>query len=70
MKRLLIPGLLASVFIISACNSEKAENKNMTDSIESAAAADSMLKEALGADTLGGDTVRAVDTLSTSDSLK
>ncbi len=70
MKRLLIPGLLASVFIISACNSEKAETKNMNDSIESAAAADSMLKEALGADTLGGETIKTADTLSTLDSLK
>ena len=68
MKKLLIYSFIASLLSITACTTEKA-GKAYSDSLESAAAADSMLKEVLAADTLNGDTIKAADTLKT-DSLK
>ena len=68
MKKILVYSFIAATFSITACNSEKA-GKAHSDSLETAAAADSMLKEVLAADSLNGDTVRAADSLK-ADSLK
>jgi hypothetical protein len=68
MKKILIYSFIAALFSITACTTDKA-GKEHSDSLESAAAADSMLKEVLAADTLNRDTIKAVDTLK-ADSLK
>ena len=59
-KYLLLLCLLVSA--MASCTSGNKTNVKQ-DSLEAAAAADSMLKEALSADTLRRDTVKAADTL-------
>lgn len=68
MKKTLIYSLIATLFSIAACTTDKA-GKAQSDSLESAAAADSMLQEVLAADTLNRDTIKAADSLK-ADSLK
>ncbi|WP_026896961.1 hypothetical protein [Daejeonella oryzae] len=63
MKHLLIYSAIASMLIIGACNSDNSANAK-TDSLEAAAAADSMLQEVLTSDSLQKDTVKAADTTS------
>jgi hypothetical protein len=55
MKQYLVIIAFASL-MISACGTEKRSNAKQ-DSLEAAAAADSMLKEALKADTLQADSI-------------
>lgn len=68
MKKTLTFGFIAALFSIAACTTDKA-GKAHNDSLESAAAADSMLQEVLAADTLNRDTIKAADSLK-ADSLK